>query len=114
MSQIITSIEGYLDALRAAGIRATMDPRSVNPPCVLMTPPDFDLNVNCGGDAEFRAVILAPPPANLDAWRTLDDLAAQVAAVIPVERIRPSQYGVDDSGAIPALELTWQQALSWP
>ena len=114
MSEIITRLEGYLTDLKGAGVRATMDPRSVNPPCVLLTPPDFDLDVNCGGTAEFRAVVLAPPPANLDSWRVLDDLAAKVADVIPIERIRPTQYGVDDTGALPALELSWQLALSWP
>ena len=114
MSQIITALEGYLADLKGASIRATMDPRSVNPPTVLLVPPTFDLTVNCGGDAEFRALVLAPPPANLDAWRVLDDLAAKVADVIPIERIRPTQYGVDDTGALPALELSWQLALSWP
>jgi len=114
MSEIITQLEGYLDKLKGAGVRATMDPRSVNPPTVLLAPPDFDLDVGCGGTAEFHAFVLAPPPANLDAWRALDDIAAKVADVIPIERIRATTYGVDDTSAIPALDLSWTQALSWP
>jgi hypothetical protein len=114
MSGIIDEVERIAGELNAAGIRATIDPRAVNPPCVLLVPPAVVLDLNCGGTAEFTALVIVPSPANSQAWRLADRIAADASAVIPVERIEPSSYAVDDTGALPALSLSWQGAVSWP
>jgi hypothetical protein len=114
MSTLIDLLEQTLADLDSAGVRATMDPRNLNPPGVLVVPPEFDLDVGCGGTGNFSAFVVAPGPANLDAWRALDALAAQTATAIPVERIRATFYTPDDTSRLPALELTWTRALSWP
>ena len=114
MSDIITQLTGWQTDLTAAGLRVTLDPRNVNPPCVLLVPPRVEMDLNCGGTAEFKAFILVPPPANLDAWRLADDMAVKVGGVVDVRTLEPSSYGVDDSGLLPALEATWEGAVTWP
>ena len=100
--------------LRAAGVRATMDVRNLNLPCVLVVPPAIVLDANCGGTATFTAYAVSRGPGNADAWKSLDELLEKTAAVIDVEEVRTSQYTIDETGALPALEIVWTQALSWP
>lgn len=108
------SAQDTVDALRAAGIRATMDPRNLNLPAVLVVPPAIVLDVSCGGTARFTAYAVSRAPGNADAWKSVDGLLEQVAAVVDVEEVRPTQYTTDDTGALPALEIVWTSALSWP
>lgn len=96
------------DAVTAAGIRATTDPRNVVPPCVLFLPPDdVTLDIGCGGTATMRAVLLVPGPGQRDAWLHLDNTLGQVLDVLPAETIRSTTYEVDASGPMPAYEMTW-------
>jgi hypothetical protein len=72
-------------ALSAAGIRATMDPRNLNPPCVMVTPSDTTrLTVTrCRQAVEVSAVV--PGAANLDALTKLDTLTAAVLAALDAD-----------------------------
>lgn len=108
--------QGWAGLLTAAGVRATCDPRSVQPPCVLFTPPDtvrFDLG--CGGTADVRALLLVPGPGQLDAWAALETLLPRVVDVLPVppDELRTTAYTVDNSGPMPAYELTFTTAVDW-
>lgn len=114
MSSIIDTLTDYTEALRGIGLRVTMDPRNVNPPCVLMVPPSFTVDVVCGGTAAFTAYFLVPPPGNLDAWAKLDQMAADASEVLPIETLLPSQYEVDATGMLPAFEAAWTQSIQWP
>lgn len=100
--------------LRAASIRCTMDVRNLNLPCILITPPSFVGDISCGGTATFTAWAISRGPGNADAWKSIDALLEQLAAVVDVEAVTTSQYTVDDTGALPALEIVWTKALSWP
>jgi hypothetical protein len=63
-----------IDALDAVGIRATMDPRKVQAPCALITPPDLERKVGCADPwAAWTVWLLAPAPADLDAVKWLLD-----------------------------------------
>jgi hypothetical protein len=97
-----------VDALLAAGIDATNDPRSANPPCVLVPPPISDLQQNmCGQWCSFDIYVLAPGPANADAFRQLEWLSYWVSETLPnVTGFYPSQYNLSaDSPALPAYRI---------
>lgn len=104
----------WQEKLDAAGIRATVDPRSLNVPCVLLVPPAMVLDSSCGGLATFTAYALTRGPGNADAWASLDELVAKVAGVIPLESFEPGSYTVDETSALPCFTLTWTEALTWP
>lgn len=114
MTSLWKVAEDTVTELRGAGIRATMDVRNLNLPCVLMVPPAFVGDISCGGTATFKALIISRGPGNADAWKSIDDILGQLAAVVDVEEVRPSEYTTDETGALPALEVVWTQALSWP
>lgn len=114
MSELIDRLNSYAMELAAVGVRATLDPRSVNPPCVLLIPPTMALDVSCGGTATFTAYALTRGPGNADAWKSLDQLTAQAYQVLPLEGFEPGSYAVDDGTPLPAFILTWTEALTWP
>ncbi len=114
MSSLIDTITDWETQLNAAGIRATCDPRSLNPPCVLLIPPTFAADVADGGTGVFTAYVITPGPGNLDAYKALDTMTSAVADVIPVLTIEPGSYAVDATVPLPAFVLTWTEALTWP
>lgn len=111
----VTSVaKGYRDKLVAANIRATLDPRDVQPPCVLFQPATITLDLNCGGTAQMQAILLVPGPGTGEAWEHLDQLLPAVLDVIPAETITPDYIdGRGDHHPIPAYQLAWSQAVSY-
>lgn len=106
--------EQYATVLSAAGIRATTDPRDVVPPCVLFTPADqVDIDRGCGGTAQMSALLLVRGPGQGDAWQTLEQFVAKVIELLPAEQIRSTSYSLDDSGSMPAYELSWTATVDW-
>jgi hypothetical protein len=99
--------------LDAAGVRATADPRSATPPCVLVTPPDREYDVGCGYTATWRLVALVPGTGNADAHKALDDLADAVAAVLPIRRAMLGSYVLaNDAPALPCYRLEYDEGVS--
>jgi hypothetical protein len=84
-THIIAGPRRVLLALTAAGLRATMDPRNLNPPCVMVTPSDTTrLTVTrCRQTVEVSAVV--PGAANLDALTKLDSLTGAVLNALDVD-----------------------------
>ena len=114
MTAILDATIALTEQLRAAGVRVTMDVRNLNLPTVLIVPPSWVADVMCGGTASFTIYALARPPANLDAWRSLDALLGEVAAVVDeVREVRPSSYDPEGAGGVPALEITFDHSLTW-
>lgn len=103
--------------LTAAGVRAGVNPRDVQTPCVLFVPPvavQFDLG--CGGTAELRGLLLVSGPAQDDAWAALEELLPLVLDVLPVapDSLRTTTYSTDPTfGQMPAYELSFTLAVDW-
>lgn len=113
MTGLMVATEEMVETLRAGGVRVTMDSRNLNLPTVLVVPPTFVGDSNLGGLATFTLYAITRAPANLDAWKSLDGLLAQVLTVLDVREIRPTEYDVDGTGGSPALELTHDITLDW-
>ena len=95
-----------VEILTAAGVRATVDPRSATPPCVLVTPPERTYDLTCGYTARWKLWALAPGPGNADAWAALDELVDKVRTVLDVERATFASYALAvDSPTVPAYQL---------
>lgn len=99
--------------LTAAGITATVDPRNLNLPCVLIPPPRRTYDVGCGYTAGWELWALVPGPGNADAFRLVDELADQVAKVLPVLRAEPRAYQLaPDAAPLVAYRLELEEGLS--
>lgn len=100
------------DALVAAGVNATVDPRAATPPCALIPPPDRVYDLSCGYTANWHVWALAPGPGNADAHKALDDLADAIAAVLPIERSTLRSYVLaNDAPALPAYDLEFSEGV---
>lgn len=95
-------------ALTAGGVRATADPRSAHPPCVLVTPPVRRYELSVGYSVEWRLVCLAPAPGTADSWAALDELVDAVAELVDVELAEPGSYTLPsaEGASLPAYILT--------
>lgn len=101
-----------VDALEAAGIRATADPRSATPPVVLVTPPDRTYDIACGYSARWSLFALVPGLGNADAHKAMDAMVDDIAAVIPLETAEPASYILSpDAPALPAYRCQFTEAL---
>lgn len=90
--------------LTAAGLNATCDPRNVQPPCVLVEPPSLTVRNPHTVEARFSLLALAPPPGNLDAVRTLLDMADAITeSVDNTTDGEPTTYGSTD---LPCYRMT--------
>lgn len=101
-----------VDKLMAQGVNATADPRSATPPVVLVTPPRRTYDLACGYTATWQLHALVPGAGNADAFKALDALVDQVAAVLPVERADLEQYVLTpDSPALPAYRIEFEEGV---
>jgi hypothetical protein len=101
------------EKLQAGGLRATIDPRSATPPCVLIVPPARTFDLGCGYTATWELWALVPGVGNADAHKALDDLVDQVAAVLPLERADLQSYALAaDNPPYPAYRLTFTEGVT--
>jgi hypothetical protein len=100
--------------LTAAGIRATLDGRDVNPPCVLVRPPTMTFRFGKGyWDADLTAWALVPDTGVGTASGALGELidAVQNALGFAVVTARPDETTLSDGSTVPTYVLTWSQRI---
>lgn len=100
-------------AFEALGVRGTLDPNLVSPPCVLMVPPSFTFGLSCGADAVWRCPALAPGQsvAGAGTWEALDEMVSVASQVVDLTSVDLVAYTVNGR-VYPAYLLTWQEPLS--
>lgn len=100
------------DELTAFGLRATVDPRSAQPPCVLVTPPVRTYTLGCGFSAEWTLVLLTNG-TGADGFSQLDDMLDQLAEHVDIDTARPAGYQLTSGGdPIPAYLVTVTEAIA--
>lgn len=103
-------------SLTDAGIRATADPRRVDPPCVLVVPESAEFETNCTGQGTTNWVlhVLAGQPGGMEAMRNLASMTAEVLTVNQrIEDVRLNSYSNDTGQPWPSFELRYRTVSSW-
>jgi hypothetical protein len=102
-----------VDKLTAAGVGATLDPRSATPPCVLVTPPTLTYDAYGSALADWSLYVLSPATGNADAWLALDELGGLVADVLPIARREFVAYSLSpDAPPVPSYRLTFSEGIN--
>lgn len=92
-AQVVAYAEQLVEDLRTAGLRATCDPRSAVPPCVLVVPvPDRSYDVLAGFTAAWTVAVIGAGPGDLTDARKLGELVDEVAALVDVETVEAASY----------------------
>jgi len=97
--------------LAAAGIRAVVDTRDVNPPCVFVAPPALTFRFGRGGgfDAELTVQAIVGDTGGRATTEALDELLGQVGAALnwQLTQAVPGQFpGADGARTLPCYTLT--------
>jgi len=97
--------------LTAAGIRAVVDTRDVNPPCVFVAPPALAFRFGRPGsfDAEVTAQAIVGDTGGRATTDALDELLGQVGAALNWQFTRavPGQFpAADGARTLPCYTLT--------
>lgn len=82
MSHLDRAAERIIAVLRTAGVRITEDPRSLNPPSVLVSLEATQRRSTGTVAVTAKVTIVAPGPPNLDARRKLDELASTITPAL--------------------------------
>jgi hypothetical protein len=101
-----------VDKLNAAGIRATVDGRDANPPCILIRPPVMNFRFGKGyWDADMTAWALVGDSGMANSMSALGDLvtATQDALGYVIVTARPDETTLADGSTVPTYVLTWTQ-----
>lgn len=104
------AMDEVVAALTAAGIRATVDGRDANPPCVLVRPPVMSFRFGKGyWDAEMTAWALVGDAGMGPSMTALGELvtAVQTALGFVVVTARPDETTLADGSTVPTYVLTW-------
>lgn len=109
-ADVLAQMQAYVTQLEAGGVRATLDPRDLNPPAVLIRPPTlhYRFGRGCVG-ADWTARLYLPDPGTLDALRiALPQLdAIQNALGFAVADAVPGDFTLMDGATVPGYTLTW-------
>lgn len=111
MTDPLQQLQGYLEALTAADIRATDDPRDINPPAVLIRPPvlSFRFGRGCIG-ADWTARLVLPNSGTRQALQLALPLIDRIQTALQgaVVTATPADFELPDGGGpTPGYQLTW-------
>lgn len=110
---LAAATQAVVDQLVDGGVRATLDGRDMNPPCVQVRPPSLTFRFGKGWDAAFEAWAMVPATgmrADLKALGELVD-AAQAALVGAAVTATPDDVVLADGGTVPMYRLSWTQRI---
>lgn len=105
------------DALTAAGVPASIDPRDVNPPAAWVHLGQWTYDTLCGDvtNAQLVVDLVAPDIGVSDALALLDDLEAGAVLVLgpPRDPVTPTTLQLPSDGtALPCYRMTYQVELT--
>lgn len=106
--EAMTEIEALLSA---AGVRAFVDSKELNPPAVLIQPPVFSYRFGKGcADAEWTLLAVAHSSDRASEIRALDALLADIRTALTGKGVTGRPAGVftaDGTATLPAYEITF-------
>jgi hypothetical protein len=109
------AMQSVVDRLEAGGVRAYVDARDANPPCVLLRPPSLAYRFGKGGwDASWTAWVLVPDAGRSQVLKTFGPLLDDVQAALgyAVVEARPDDTTMPDGSTLPLYALTWTERIT--
>jgi hypothetical protein len=100
------------EALNAEGIRTTNDPSRIAPPCVLVTPPSLDADLNCGWTASWQTLLIVPAGNPRQSWELLDRMAATFVSIVEASHVSPTQFSTGEQ-PLPAYLIEHSSEVDW-
>lgn len=111
MLDIGAAMESVCAGIRAQGVRATVDERDVNLPCVLLRPPELSWRFGQGRfDASWTALVIVEDTGRPTALSRLGELIGLAARGIGAAVLtgRPADVTLPDTATpLPCYEMTW-------
>jgi hypothetical protein len=112
------AVQDVVDRLLAVGIRATLDERDINPPCVFVPPPAIGWRFARNDfDAEFTIWCVTGAAGRRTDLVTLGELLDDVTAALQFAAVRaePADLLIPHQAApLPAYRLTWSERVRQP
>lgn len=99
--------EDFATMLTTAGVaNVVIDPRNATPPCVIVDAPALAGISASLWRFDFNVLVLAPPPGNADALKSMLDVVDAVAAATPTATGQPGVFTTAGGAEIPCYRLT--------
>lgn len=114
---LVRATQAVVDQLQAAGLRASVDERDIDPtgPFVYVVAPDITFRFGRGADGEFTIWASVPSyPSRAAALQALSELIGQVNEALGNRLVRggPADLVIQDNEMpLPAYKLTWTQRI---
>jgi hypothetical protein len=112
-TDVLGTLQRYLDALQAAGIRATDDPRDLNPPALLIRPPVLHFRFGRGcQSADWTARLVLSNSGTRQALQEALPLIERIQEALQgaVVTATPADWELPDGGGpTPGYQLTWTE-----
>jgi hypothetical protein len=110
MRNPLEQLQAYQEQLTAAGIRAAVDGRDVNPPAVLLRPPTIHYRFGRGAYAcDWEARLFLPDTGTEQALKAALPLLDKVQTALDgvITTAVPADYALADGGTAVGYTLTW-------
>lgn len=111
MGALNNSFDSLCSALTAAGLTVATTDREIRPGVVIVDPAAITVSSINGRQRllEFPVVVTAPPPGDIHAMRSMNDLADLVINAVPAVSANPGNYTANGND-MPCLTIT----VAWP
>lgn len=99
--------------LESLGTRATMDPATASPPCILVIPPNLTFDLQCDSvtaDWQLVALAAASHTADRTTWQSLQTLINNAQKVLDIQSADLVSYVVNGR-TYPAYLLSCQEGI---
>lgn len=110
MVDLNARLDEVIAILTDAGVRAVVDGRDLNPPCVQIRPPTLRYRFGRGCTAiEWTARVIAPDLGTRPALELLGPLVERVQQALGYAATDavPDEFRLADGNVVPAYVLTW-------
>lgn len=98
--------------LTDAGLRTTLDHRTLNPPCVWIGAPTLVVESFCSYGADWPIYAVAQNAGDLESLEILAPMIDAIGEVLPIERAEPTTLATANGGdPLPAYRLTYREGI---
>lgn len=106
---IAAAAQNIIDQLVGAGIRASVDARDLQPPCVQLRPPTLTYRFGKGWDADWEAWVMVPDAGQTQALAMIGPFLDQVQEALHFvgQTARTDTTALGDAGFAPTYVLTF-------